>query len=688
MPDALAGVETLDQYLEKYGPLLGEQARKNLAPLYVPGQDDLHPRLSELLRTPYAPQAAAITGAAAALRRQKALLLIGECGVGKTIMGQATVHCHADGRSYTSLVMAPGQLTRKWKRELEETLPGVSVQIIERCSELLLVERCWRAGLYRNRQAWFIIGRDTAKLGHGKRAAAVIKRQNVGGELGVRRPHCPKCGEVLTEQTKEGSGISYLTMEDLQKKLQECFVCGEPLWQAIPSPRRFEPAKYLHKKMRGFLDYLIIDEAHEEKSPDSAQANAMGSLAASAKKVIAMTGTLIGGYAEHIRTLLWRLAPRTLVQDGLSWKDSLPFSERYGRIEVRTTEKESSGESNRQSRGSKKTSSKYIRPGIVPSLFGNHLIGNSVFLGLDEMEGNLPPLLEEARGVAPHARVSSGYEKLEKDLKERVSEMVRKGDRRLLSAMLVSLMLWPDHPFGWDAVGYDDRGTFVPCAWPENLDPDIIYPKEQELIDICQSEHALGRQVWVYVQFNGAKDVEGRLQRVLSEAGLRVGVLKAKVPLKDREAWIARNGKDVDVMLSHPRLVETGLDLFDKGFAGHNFCTLVFYETGYVLPTLRQASRRAWRLQQPKECKVLYLYYTGTMQERAMALMGKKLIAAEALEGKFSSEGLVALAGDDGLEMALAKSLVGNIQESADRSWGKASRAGRARRVITLEEVT
>ena len=85
--------------------------------------------------------------------------------------------------------------------------------------------------------------------------------------------------------------------------------------------------------------------------------------------------------------------------------------------------------------------------------------------------------------------------------------------------------------------------------------------------------------------------------------------------------------------LSHPKLVETGLDLFDKGGV-YNFPTLIFYQTGYNLFTMRQASRRAWRIGQRKDCKVIYLYYGGTLQARAMSLMGKKMEAAQALEGK------------------------------------------------------
>ena len=43
--------------------------------------------------------------------------------------------------------------------------------------------------------------------------------------------------------------------------------------------------------------------------------------------------------------------------------------------------------------------------------------------------------------------------------------------------------------------------------------------------------------------------------------------------------------------ICHPKIVETGLDLLD-------FPTILFHETGYSLHTLRQASRRSWRIGQ------------------------------------------------------------------------------------------
>jgi hypothetical protein len=55
-----------------------------------------------------------------------------------------------------------------------------------------------------------------------------------------------------------------------------------------------------------------------------------------------------------------------------------------------------------------------------------------------------------------------------------------------------------------------------------------------------------------------------------------------------------------------------------------------------------------------------------------MALMGKMLSVAHANEGKFNSDGLVAMGGDDGVETALAKSLAEQIDEgSATRAWQK-----------------
>jgi hypothetical protein len=68
---------------------------------------------------------------------------------------------------------------------------------------------------------------------------------------------------------------------------------------------------------------------------------------------------------------------------------------------------------------------------------------------------------------------------------------------------------------------------------------------------------------------------------------------------------------------------------------------------------------------------VKFFAYAGTMQEVCLRLMGKKLLVALAMEGKFASEGLQAIDGDDDMLTAMARELVENkgIGESAESVW-------------------
>ena len=120
----------------------------------------------------------------------------------------------------------------------------------------------------------------------------------------------------------------------------------------------------------------------------------------------------------------------------------------------------------------------------------------------------------------------------------------------------------------------------------------------------------------------------------------------------------------MQVFIAHPRLVETGLDLL---FAP----SLIFHESGYSLHTLRQASRRSWRIGQRQPVRVKFLCYEGTMQAKCLRLMGKKLLVALAMEGKFAGDGLQTLDEDDDMLTSMAKELVekNRIGEGADLVW-------------------
>src|SRR5205085_477166 len=92
--------------------------------------------------------------------------------------------------------------------------------------------------------------------------------------------------------------------------------CGSALWTYTNETKKWPPATYIHKHLPGYFDYFIADEIHEDKSPDSARANAFGSLVAASRKSIGLTGTLVGGYAWHLRTLLFRMSPASLAAEG------------------------------------------------------------------------------------------------------------------------------------------------------------------------------------------------------------------------------------------------------------------------------------------------------------------------------------------------------------------------------------
>lgn len=667
---------SLDDYLSKYGQHLADRARQSLQPLHTPGTDPLNPAIDTFTRRPFDAQAHVISGVVKALDRQKGVFIVGEMGTGKSLMGACAAHAHAAGKPYRALIFCPGHLPVKWKREILSTIPEAKVRIIERWSDALALYE--KKGTTPTGPEWYIIARDRAKL--GAKWATIDGCPIRGADHKVMR--CPSCGAV--QKDKNDLSIVHDAFKG-KKKFCDAVVrsvdgrrkrpCGEALWTYTREMSRWEPAKFFHKKMRGFFDYLLLDEVHEEKSATSAQANAAGSLIAASRHVIALTGTLIGGYADHLRPLLFRLCPRTLVEEGFGWNDVMPFSEKYGKIEEKTTTTSGgfdASESNSQSRGSSRSTTRYVRPGVLPSIFGRHLIGNTVFLLLDEVADNLPELEEVLVPVEMGAKLGACYEGLESKLREEIRSLIQRkgpgGAGKLLGPMLNALLCYPDHPFDWKLIGYNDKEGFHPVVRPVELDRNVTYPKEEALIEYVMGEYNSGRQVWVFAVYNGERDVQGRLATMLRKKGLRVAELRQTVPPAEREAWISANGPMHDVILSGPKLVETGLDLFDRS-GRHNYSTLCFYETGYNLFTLRQASRRAWRIGQKSKCRVAYFFYKGTMQEQAMTLMGRKMAAATAIDGRFTTDGLVGMAEDDSIEMAMAKSLADNMQEDASREW-------------------
>ena len=74
--------------------------------------------------------------------------------------------------------------------------------------------------------------------------------------------------------------------------------------------------------MDGFFEYGIADEVHELKSGETAQGNALGTLSSACDRTVVLTGTLLGGYADELFHILFRLNSGMMREDGFEYGDA------------------------------------------------------------------------------------------------------------------------------------------------------------------------------------------------------------------------------------------------------------------------------------------------------------------------------------------------------------------------------
>ena len=635
-------INDVNGYLRQFGGALAQKIQTEAEPLFKPG-NDWHPRMDQLLRKPFQAQADAIQGAVETLRTHNHVMCIGEMGVGKTLIGAAVPYIMENGHPPRVLVMCPGHLTRKWVREVKETVPGSQGSIIKSLSDVVAIDpQQPNRGL-----RYYVVSKERAKLSYAWRPAFNLRR-------GV--PLCPDCGSTIVDR----DGVE-VTPETLRHRKTYCGECGGALWQADNTRfRRFSIADYVKRFLNGYFDFFICDEVHEMKGGSTAQGNAFGTLASACNKTIALTGTLLGGYASHMFHLQYRMNPQAMAKEGFSYGNRMNFVNRYGVLEKIT--KHYPGDDNICSKGKTGTTVTREKPGVNPAIFSNHLMGSTVFLHLQDIAVDLPELKEEVVSVGMEEDLAAAYNDLEHRIGSEMKRLLVTGSRRLLGTYLNTLLCYPDRPFQNGPVLDPANGNTI--AEPANLPTDHIYPKETELLSIVEREISRRRRCFVYCTFTNTKDVTGRLREILSRRGVSADILRSSVKPEQREEWLRQKVREnVQVVIGNPMLVQTGLDLLD-------FPTIIFYQTGYSVFTLRQASRRSWRIGQDKPVRIHYLHYADTMQERAIELVGRKLSASLAIEGKLTDDGLASMCAGEDMTLMLAKALVeGTHIQGAESVW-------------------
>ena len=646
----------LAEFIDTYRDAIAQRVVESYPPRYRPSEQGRP--LPRLLRTPLGAQADAIRGAALSLEAQRGTTVVGEMGTGKTFIAASAAHMAGFRRV---LVLCPPHLTRKWKREVEETVPGARAVIVTSITDLERLRTATGDG-----PLFAVMSRERAKLSYRWQPAVVERWATAGGRLvrdeetfePFRVPCCPDCHEQIVDK----DGVP-LTGRDLARRKRTCPECGAPLWQADRTgPARYPLADYVKLRMKRFFDLLIGDEIHEFKARGSAQGIAAGVLADACGKSLSLSGTLMGGYSSTLFHLLYRFSPEIRGEFGRG--EESRWIERYGFVEHTIGRDDGIAEEDgRTSRRKKFRKVVRERPGLAPAaLF--HLIGNSVFLRLADVAAGLPPYEERVLLSSMDTETGpdglsqrSGYDELYGTLRAALADALSKGSRRLLATYLQTLLAYPDGCTNGETVFDPESGELLVQVPP--LPEERLYPKEQALVDLVAAERLAGRRVLVYVTHTGTRDITGRMEDFLSRHGFRVAVMKADaVPPDRREAWVAKRVEEgVDVLVCHPRLVQTGLDLVE-------FQTVCWYETDYSVYVMRQASRRSWRIGQTQPVQVVFMAYRNTLQADALKLVAQKLQSSLAVEGELPEDGLAAY-GDDGddLMLALARKIVASDED-------------------------
>jgi hypothetical protein len=422
----------------------------------------------------------------------------------------------------------------------------------------------------------------------------------------------------------------------------------------------YQPTEFIKRYLpKDFFGCLLVDEGHEYKNEGSAQGQAMGVLAACCTKTVLLTGTLMGGYADDLFHLLYRLNPQIMIEDGFNYNErgsigpaATAFMQSHGvLIETR---KEMDEGSHRTAKGNKDKVSITKGPGFGPQGIMRYVVPYTSFLKLKDIGGNvLPPYHEEFIPVAMDELQDETYNRrLSMPLKRILSDSLRAGDHSLLGVVLNVLLAWPDCAFRDENVYHPHRRALLATAPAVYSESDLM-PKERKLLEICKEERARERRVLVYTTYTGGRDTTARLKAILDQAGFKVAVLRATVEAAKREDWLADQvDRGVEIIITNPELVKTGLDMLE-------FPTIVFMQTGYNVYTLLQAARRSWRIGQKNYVRVLFLGYQGTAQEQCLTLMSKKIVVSQSTSGDMPETGLDVLNQDgDSIEVALAKQLV------------------------------
>lgn len=220
---------SLEDFVSEFGDGLLDSLNRANPPVYV-GQARAHRQvvLAGLKRKLFPAQAEVVHAVTELLidRGERAAIVNGEMGCGKTTVGiAAAAILRAEGYRRT-LVLSPPHLVYKWRREIQETVAGARVWVLNGPDTLIkLLKLREQLGAAAPGQEFFVLGRVRMRMGfHWK--PIFVRRRTREGELGA----CADCGHLITDPAGEPVKPAELEAEEFRRK---CSHCAAPLWTLI-----------------------------------------------------------------------------------------------------------------------------------------------------------------------------------------------------------------------------------------------------------------------------------------------------------------------------------------------------------------------------------------------------------------------------------------------------------------------
>lgn len=429
-------------------------------------------------------------------------------------------------------------------------------------------------------------------------------------------------------------------------------VCNEPLFQALPEPRRYPVATFIARKYPRLFDLLILDEGHEYATDGSAQERSAHRLTALGLPTLLLTGTVMNGYAESLFTNMWALSAD--FRSEFDRDERSRFVDRYGYRKrlVEHRDKEDGtivaygAMTDRVERDERVIGN---APGVLPIFLLRHLLPQAVTLHKTDLAVDIPSCFEIVTTVEPEQELRRRYESLKKTLLQRIKH--DRFEKELAGKLWGALADLPSYlDLATADTGNREGGSYV-IRYPESVGGEIvaqaepfpastILPKEAWMLAHVQRALGDGRNVLVFAWHTALLP---RLARLLEEhLDMKCPVLDpAKVPTKKRQAWIDSQvvAKRRRVLIVNPVAVQTGLNNLVY------FSDEVWMENPACNPTVyRQAVGRVDRIGQTAQTKILFPLYEGTSQQALHSLLMQKVAVSMSTDG-LDAEGALRAAG-------------------------------------------